>query len=178
MAKRNSLVSLAKGTTKKPATQAKKPVAKVEKPRTLEEERDMKAKQKVEELLQSVELSPNKLIKDDVSEVVVEKKNGIEWMEEQVTLLTEQSEALRIELAQAKDDYARIYDKLYNTKDSGSNNMVNETVVQNVLLIFNELQSNLLGNNQERTIWKTVEIRYLLNQMLQLFPFTERHKRF
>ena len=176
MPKGTSLIGLAKGT-KKTTTSPKKSVKKIEKPKTQEEERDIKAKAKVEELLQSVELTPNKIIKEDTPVIVHEKREGIEWLEEQVTLLSEQSETLRNELAQAKDDYARLFQD-FNNKKGNSNNMLNETIVQNILLLFSELSANASGNNPEKTIWKTVEIRYLIMQMLQLFPFTERHKRF
>ena len=178
MAEKN-LIKLAKGGNKiTKAPIAKKPVVKVDKkPITPAEERDIKAKAKVEELLQSVELTPNKIIKEDTPVIVHEKREGIEWLEEQVTLLSEQSETLRNELAQAKDDYARLFQD-FNNKKGNSNNMLNETIVQNILLLFSELSANASGNNPEKTIWKTVEIRYLIMQMLQLFPFLEKYKKF
>ena len=80
--------------------------------------------------------------------------------------------------AQAKDDYYKIYNELEKRKNSNSNNMGNETIIQNVLLVFNELQSNLLGHNPERISWKTVQIQHILNQLLQLFPFTEKYRKF
>ena len=173
MTTKSNLVGLAKGT-KKTTAAPKKPTPKVvEKPKTQEEVRDIKAKQKVEELLQSVELMPNKIVKEE-AEVIIKGGEGIEWLEEQLSLQTEQIEVLKTELAQAKDDYTR----LYQNQNKGSNSMLTETTNQNILLLFNELQGNLLGNNPEKTSWETVSVRHILNQLMQLFPFTENYRRF
>ena len=109
MAKSN-LVKLAKGGGKK-AT-AEKPVEKVvEKTLTPEEERDLKAKQKVTELLKDVDLTAPKK-EDDLLEVDNDAVKSGEWLEEQVTLLSEKNEILRTELAQAKEDYAKLFQQL------------------------------------------------------------------
>jgi predicted transcriptional regulator len=167
-----NLARLAKGN-KKPIVQEKTVTKTVEKPKTPEEERDMKAKQKVEELLQGVEFTPKK--EEPVETVVA--KSGKEWLEEQVTLLSEQTEKLRIELAQSKEDYTKLYGE-YQAKRGTSKDLLNETLVQNVLIMFNELQSNFTGVNQERVAHDIVKIEYLLKQMLLLFPFTEQYRRF
>jgi len=46
------------------------------------------------------------------------------------------------------------------------------------LALFNELQNNLLGHNQERTVWTTANIPVLLKKMLLMFPFTADIKKF
>lgn len=167
-----NLAKIAKGGGKKNVTtpQVEKVV---EKPKTPEEERDLKAKQKVEELLQGVEFTPKK----EEPETIVVNKGGAEWLEEQVVLLSDQAEKLKTELAQAKEDYTRIYQELQNKKGN-PNNLLNETLVQNVLIMFNELQNNFTGRNQERFAHDIVKIEYLLKQMLLLFPFTEQYRRF
>lgn len=178
MAKDN-LINLAKGVNKKQTpipVATKKPVVKmVEKPKTPDEERNLKAKQKVEELLQSVELSPKKEV---IPEVVLIPKEGTEWLEEQVALLSEQCEGLRAELIEAKDNYSKIYRELQNGRGNNSDNLTGETFKENILMMFNELQSNYLGQNTERQRWSVAKIEYLLNQMLQLFPFTQNYKKF
>jgi len=174
----NNLVNLAKGGGKKVEVKVTKPAPKkpevkvVEKPKTPEEERDIKAKQRVEELLNGVDLMPKK--EEELLEVIEQPKEGLEWLEEQVSLLSEQNEALRAELGVAKADYSR----LYESQRGGGGVNPNETLHQNVLIMFNELQINMLGHNQERTPWSTVNVIYLLNQMLSLFPFTEKYKKF
>ena len=181
MAKDN-LISLAKGSgSKKPLpAPTKKPVVKpvvkvVEK--TKEEVRDEKAKETVEKLLKDVELTP---IKEEVVEEEVVKVaggEGIEWLEEQVAGLTEQNEQLRAELGLAKEDYSKLFEKLQNG-GAGTNNSLNETFMQNVLIMFNELQTNFLGQNPQRVRYTTVDVEHILNQILMLFPFTENYKRY
>ena len=174
MNKTNNLVNLAKGGGKKsPPAAVKKPEVKVvEKLKTPEEERDIKAKQRVEELLSGVDLMPKK--EEELFEIE-QPKEGLEWLEEQVSLLSEQNEALRAELGVAKADYSKLYE---SQRGSGGNVSYNETVPQNVLILFNELQNNLLGNNPERHVYDIIYLRNLLNQLMQLFPFTEKYKKF
>jgi len=169
MGKETSLVGLAKGTNKKPI--AKKPEAKVvEKKLTPQEERDIKAKQKVKELLEDVDLVPKELKEAEYVVKVIEPPKGIEWLEEQVNLLTEENEQL-------KNDYSKLFEQ-YQQK-SGGGNLLSETVNQNILLMFTELQNNLLGNNPERHSWDQVNVKYLLNQFVQLFPtVVERYQKF
>lgn len=179
MAKKNlaSIAKSGKSKTTTKSTQKNKTGKKVEKKTsTPEEERDLKAKQTVEKLLEGIELKPKK-DGDTVEVETTTKKEGKEWLEEQVGLLSEQVEKLRGELVKSKEDYTKIYDEL-QSKKSGSNNMLNDTLIENVLTIFNELQANLLGRNPERTPHDIVKIDYLLKQMLQLFPFTEQNKKF
>jgi len=166
MAKK-SLVSLAKGSDKKaPAKKIEK--KEPEKVLTPAEERDLKAKAKVEELLEGVELTPKK---EDLLEIDSTPKEGTEWLEEQVGLLNEQVESLKAELEVSKADYQRLFAEMQN---KGGNEVAN----QHILAIFSELQNNMLGQNQERTPWKTVNIDYLLKQMLTRFPVTQKIKKF
>ena len=178
--KKSSLVNLAKGTSSTPAKKVEPVVVKkaiVEKPKTPDEERDIKARKKVAELIQSVET--DFLPKTEESTIVpVQNNDGGEWLEDQVTLLSEQAEKLREELAQSKDDYTRIYNESHNQNYANPNNLLSETVTQNILTMFKELENNVLGNNPERTCWETIDVKYLLNQMIQLFPFLEKHRRF
>lgn len=178
MAKDN-LISLAKGknNVKKSSQVLKKPVPKAqEKHKTPEEERDLKAKKKVEELLQDVDLEIiNKEEKNVLDEHSSENGQGIEWLTEQVGLLSEQNENLRNELAQAKDDYSRL---LQDFQNKNGNNNVNETILQNMLILFNELQNNFLGINAEKTSWTTASIPHMLKKMLSMFPFLETYKKF
>jgi hypothetical protein len=147
-----------------------------EKPKTKEEERDIKAKETVEKLLEGVELVPKK--ENDTVEIeTTVHKEGKEWLEEQVGLLSEQVEQLRSELGQSKEDYTKIYQEL-QLKKGNPKDLLNETLVQNVVLMFNELQANLTGRNQERTPHDIVKIDYLLNQIMLLFPFTEQYRKF
>ena len=181
----SNLAKLAKGNNKKLPEVVKKPQVKsiikpkvVEVKLTPEEERDIKAKQKVEELLQGVDLTinPSANVEEVVDENTPQSAETNEWLEEQAGLLSDQTEILRSELAIAREDYARLYENMQNSRGGNSNGYENETMIQNILTIYNELDSNLRGKNAEGQIWTTVDIRYLLNQMNQLFPFTARYK--
>lgn len=176
MAKK-SLVSLAKGGSK--STTAKKPVEKVvEKPKTPEEERDLKAKAKVEELLQGVDFTPKK--DDELLEVEPDEDNkSVEWLQEQVTLLGEQAETLRSELAQAKDDYAKVFE-LYQQVKSGAGIQDNSDVATNVTKLFIELQNAYIqmGINQTGQSNLIIYPVAFMNKLIDFFPFLANYKRF
>jgi len=176
MAKKNNLVALAKGGDKK--TAAKKPVVKaVEKPTTPEEERDLKAKAKVEELLQGVELTPKK---DELLEFEAEPKEGVEWLEEQVTSLSEVNQTLRTELAQAKDDYRRIFEENQRIK-TGVGIQDDGVLKTNVTKLFIELQDAFIsmGNNPQTGAPNLIIYPVaFLNKLLAFFPFLKEYKRF
>lgn len=157
----------------------KPPVAKVLTP---EEERDLKAKQKVEELLCDVEFLPKtEESVVDVNKSVVETKtvnDGIEWLEEQVNLLTEENQTLKKELSQAKEDYSRLYNE-FRTKVGGSTNeMYSQTTERNVLTLFEEFQNNYLGRNPENQRYDFIYMDKLLKKFLSVFPFLDKYRRF
>jgi len=176
--KKNSLISLATGKrNKKTAVTKKSPSVATKKTTTREEDRDIKAKQTVKELLEGVSLIP----KDkEVFELDVEAKTpvGEDWLQEQVSLLGSENENLRIELANAKDNYAKLLAQTQQFKGDNPNGFINETITQNILILFNELQNNLLGHNAEKTVWTTANIPHLLKKMLLMFPFTAEIKKF
>lgn len=149
----------------------------VETPRTPEEERTLKAKKAVEDLMEGLDFEPKKEGDTKTTSITTEQKEGIEWLQEQVGLLSDEAERLRWELAQAKEDYTKIFQQLQN-KNGNPNNMLNDTLVENILSMFNELQDNMLGRNPERTPHDIVKIEYLLRQMMVMFPFTEQYKKF
>jgi len=186
---KSNLVNLAKGNgkktspipTKKPTT---KPVPKVvEKPKSKEEVRDEKAKETVEKLLQDVELTPKIEIVEANEEIPTNEPKGDgsnAWLEEQLTILSEANELLKSELLEAKDNYSRLYQQFQNGSAVIGNpeNLSDETYKQNILFMFDELQANFLGLNQERNRYSIVNIDYMLKQFLSLFPFTEQYRKF
>jgi hypothetical protein len=169
--KTSNLVKLAKGSSKKPAPVAKKPVVKeVEKPKTPEEERDLKAKQKVEELLQDVDLSLKK--EDELLEIEEPKADGsIQWLEEQVSSLSAENELLRNELAAARGDLNKVMSG--NVHDDGTRDKVRQ--------LFHELQSAHLSmgfnpaTNAPNLIIAPIAF---MNRLILFFPFLEKEKRY
>jgi hypothetical protein len=165
---------------------------KTEVPKNKTEERDIKAKKKVEELLKDVDLSNPKekeLVVKDASDTPTskEEKNNLNWLEEQVNILSSENTKLKNDLAIAKDDYIKIHNQLTAKINELKNQPQQEnrlplqssdTTNQNVLKLFNELQNNYTGNNPEKTPWSTASIKHLLITMTQLFPFLQEHRKF
>jgi len=179
MAKKNNLVALAKGTGRKPAAAAKKPTVKVvEKPKTVEEERDQKAKAKVEELLGGVNLTPQK---DDLLEFDDDTpKEGQEWLEEQVGALSEANELMKGELDIAKADYRRIFDENQKLK-SGVGIQDDGVLKTNVTKLFIELQDAYVAMGKNPNTGVPNLIIYpiaFLNKLMVFFPFLEQYKKF
>jgi hypothetical protein len=164
-----NLLKLAKGTKK--TTSVKEAV---EKPKSLAEERDIKAKRKVEELLHDVPLVIEK--KEELLEVDNSQENvSVDWLEEQITLLSEKNNELNAEFNLLKADYA----KLLTEKDV---NVVNDgVVIQNVIKLFNEIQENhiKLGSDSQTGIGNfRIYCPGFLNRMILFFPFLANEKRY
>jgi len=176
-----NLIGLAKGGNKKPVSLPTKPVVKkvVEEKMTPAEERDLKAKAKVEELLQDVNLSPNP--KEDLIEIdenQVDTPPSSEWLEEQVTLLTANNELLRSELALIKEEYFLL--KNGGAVD-GANVSNDGAVAAKVIELFNELQENHIkfGTDMNTGIGNfRIYCPGFLNRMIVFFPFLENARRY
>jgi hypothetical protein len=181
MAKSN-LMKLAKGTETKTKPQPKKTEAKkvVEKPLTPEQERDIKAKAKVDELLQHVDLIP-KTSQDDLLEVVPENEvKGTEWLEEQVSKLGEENEKLRAEAAIAKEDYAKLYQQVKGGVVPAANSTDGLMKVK-VTQLFNELQAAYFSMGMSPNTGEPNLIIYpvaFMNKLILFFPFLQNEKRF
>jgi len=175
---KNSLMNLAKGNGKKNTTTAKKPAEKkeVEKPViSPAEERDLKAKARVEELLHDVPLTLETTEKEsELLEVEQEPKKGVEWLEEQVQLLADGNQNLRAELELAKGDYARIFEENQRLKN-GQHVVSNDNqIAQSVVMVFNELQSNYFQLGDNLVIYPVA----FMNRLIMFFPFLQNEKRF
>ena len=178
------LINLAKSGK---STTAKKPVAKkatvkkpVEKKLTPEEERDLKAKETVEKLLEdspivNLEKKEELLEFDDTP---AEEPKGVEWLEEQVTLLNEKNEALNAELTLAREDYKRL---MFDVQQGRMGNVSNDGDVKKVVIqLFNELQENYITmgvDNQGMGNFRIYTPGFL-NRMIKFFPFLEQVKRY
>lgn len=179
MAKKNDVVGLAK-TTKKPAARipaarkpaAKKPVAKPEP--TKEEIRDQKAKETVSKLLEDSPIT--KLKKEDELlelEEVKEEPKGVEWLEEQVTLLGQKNQDLSAEL-----DVLKIENEQFRAGGAVTSN--DGEVSKAVIQLFNEIQENhiKLGIDNRGIGNFRIYCPGFLNRLIKFFPFLEEHKRY
>ena len=178
MAKKNDVVGLAK-TTKKPAARkpaakkpaAKKPVAKPEP--TKEELRDQKAKETVSKLLEDSPIVALEKKEDELLELeeVKEEPKGVEWLEEQVTLLGQKNKDLTAELEVVKIENDQL------RAGGGSND---GELAKGILQLFNEIQENhiKLGVDNRGIGNFRIYCPGFLNRLIKFFPFLEQHKRY
>jgi hypothetical protein len=177
---KSSLVKLATGGKKTvPVKKEEKKV--VEKKLTPDEERDLKAKERVKELLQGVDLSLEKkedeLLEMDEPQTMVEGSN---WLQEQVSLLASENELLKIDLANAKEGYAKMFEELQRVKANGGAQGDSE-LMKGILTVFHELQSNYVknpGNRQDGIPNFIIVPPAFLNRLIMFFPFLQQEKRF
>lgn len=179
MAKKSNLTNIAKKSSSKTTTARRGRPAKTTPEKPLND-KDAKAKETVEKLLKDVDLSPKQ------KEVVTEeykKIEGSDWLEEQVTKLTEENEKLRKDADEAKLNYKKIFEA-YESVKSGNGPKANANLIpdsentNNIKSLFNELQKNMLGLNQERRGYSDIKIKHLLVKLEKMFPFVKEIKRF
>ena len=178
--KKNNLMKLAKG---KKETTVKAPVIKkveevIEKVLSPEEERDLKTKAKVEELLDGVNMTlKTEEKKEDFIEVEPEPNSkDVNWLEEQVSKLSEENESLKSEAALAKSDYSRIFEAFQELKNGVTLNTSNsdEQLQVKVIELFNEIQAQYLSIGTTSIIFTPA----FLNKLIKFFPFLDEHRRF
>ena len=165
---KNDVVSLAKKTSTK-KTVAKSATKKTTAKKSAAEERDLKAKKTVEKLLEDSPITTldkkEELLEFDESS---QEPKGIEWLEEQVTLLTQKNKALNLELnaIQLKQNTGVLI-------DDGD---VKKVVIQ----LFNELQENYIKMGVDKQGMGNFRIYTpgFLNRMIKFFPFLEKVKRY
>ena len=180
MAKGQSLIKLAKGGDKKEKTPKKPAEKKVkETPLTPEQERDLKAKQKVEELLQDVPLISNPKKDDELLELAdSETAKNIEWFEEQLKALSSENSILKTELEVAKKDYTKLFtefQKIKQGKDVALETPNVDTALKaQIVKLFNEIQANHLALGKNFII---VPVAFL-NRLIMFFPFLQDEKRY
>ena len=177
MANKDDLIKLSKGDNKAKSPVVKKTVEKViEKKITPAEERDIKTKAKVAELLQDVNLEPKK--DDELLEINTESKGDVEWLGEQVSRLSEENERLRSEAALAKEDYSKIladFQKLKKGDGIVLTNTIDDSALKTqITQLFGEIQANYLAMGRNFVIVPAA----FLNRLILFFPFLGGEKKF
>jgi hypothetical protein len=164
----NNVAKLAK--TKKPTVNT--PI-KTDTKKTVDE----MAKEKVIELLSDVDLNPHAKMTTNLSEIDFNNKENLEWLQEQVTKLTENNEKLSIEAAEAKENYNKLFSK-YEAIKNGSQNptqknelMADSEIKNKVISLFIEFQNNYFGKNQERRKYSEIKLFHLMGKLVKSFPF-------
>ena len=176
------LVNLAKGGGKKAAPVKKEEVVPAEVILTKEEERDLKAKEVVKELLSDtdVDLTLTAKPKEDLLEVEQEPTGGDIWLQEQVAALTSENQLLKGEIEVMRTDYQKMLNENQRIK-SGAGVQNDGELKNGILTIFHEIQSNYL-KNPGLTPYGTPNFVIVppafLNRLIVYFPFLQNEKRF
>lgn len=159
---KNNLMNLAKGSNKKKSTTATKTINTI----VEDEDKDIKAKKLVDNLLKDIPIFENKTDKEllivDENVVTTTDLKNVEWLEEQITLLTEENSRLK---------------QMIN--DTGEH--VDDQVRIKVIELFNELQTNhiKLGVDPVSGIGNfRIYCPGFLNRMIKFFPFLDDIKRY
>lgn len=174
MAKKN-LVSMAKGGTNKTTKTGTtaKTTGKTKKSLTPAKERDLKAKQKVEELLSDVELTQKK--DGSLLEMENEPIKGVDWLEEQVSKLSEENSKLKNDLVTVKEDYNKLFSDFQKVKKGETPTPVPDTELKgNVVKLFDEIQANYMAMGKNFVIVPPA----FLNRLITFFPFLKKQKKF
>jgi hypothetical protein len=186
------LVNLATGKGKTPAKEVAKKEKVVEKVLSPEEQRDLKAKETVKELLTGVELDLTVKPKEELLEMGGDEDGGVEnagdvWLQEQVAALTSENEVLKIENDTLKLNYQKILAENQAIK-AGAGIQSDNDLKTGILTIFHELQSNYIkmGFNQQprQEIVQQGEPNFriapaaFINRLIVFFPFLAKEKRF
>jgi len=179
------LINLAKGSGKPKATKKKKVVKKkttVKKPvvkkATPEELRDEKAKKVVNELLEDSPILTLNKPEENIIELdekpTTEQPKGVEWLEEQITLLTEKNAELTF-------NYEKAFQENQNLKAGTSTSAPNDGELKTtVIQLFNELQENhiKLGVDKNGIGNFRIYCPGFLNRLIKFFPFLNDVKRY
>ena len=181
MANNGNLLKLAKGTSEKKATPAKKTTKVVEKVLTPDEARNLKAKETVKNLLDGVDLEITTK-KEELLELATDngpEKSGDIWLQEQVALLASENEILKTELMVAKNDFQKLLNENQTLKNGGGANDGN--IKAGVLTLFHEIQSNYMKMGFDPMTHNPnliIPPAAFMNRMILFFPFLQQEKRF
>ena len=128
------------------------------------------AKKRVDELFGNI-------VKVDIKDAtqVVDKLNelqsdggGNQWLQDQVTVLSEKNKALEDELIISKDSY----NKILESKGGEPSVPANDSELQRgIRLIFDDMRNNYEGKNQNQTKYEDAKIHVMLDKFLRSFPF-------
>jgi len=181
--KDKKLINMAKGKPTKavaaipPVPMPKKQPKVVEKKLTADEERDLKAKERIKNLLEDVPLSVKEAVEpEDLIEIVPVKNEGnIEWLEEQIALLTSENDNLKI-------DYAKIFNENQRLKNNSGvylNGNDDSVLKATVIALFNELQVQYVTCGFDaygKSNFIIVPLNFI-NRLITFFPFLQNEKK-
>lgn len=150
---------------------------------------DKQARERVNKLVEEIDSAPTK--KDDGLLEISEEKptknqlNDIEWLQEELSRLSEENEKLLKESKEAKEEYKKLYSSYEVLKKGGNggkeddNKIIPDSQLKNsVIELFIDIQNNFQGRNPEKTRYKQIIPVPFMNKMVKLFPFLSEYKNF
>jgi hypothetical protein len=169
--KNTNVTKLAKkGTTKNSKSQSNE---------ENEKDVDAKAKERVQNLLNDVNLTANNENVDTL-ELNEENVQNLEWLQEQIKNLSEENEKLKKEADEAKENYKKIYSEFKDSQNKNNDNELipDSTIKNGAIDLFKEVQKNYLGQNPEKVRYTEIKLNHLLSKMIKAFPFLKELKQF
>ena len=131
-----------------------------------EYEIELRAKEKVSKLLEDMPVE-SVVVKTDKLQDSKEKKT-VEWMEEQIQMLTDQNAKLEAQNDQLKNDYNKLFDQYQSSPSADSDHLK-----RGIEEIFFELDATLRGLRYGGVAYEEAKIRPLLNNFMAKFPFLQ-----
>lgn len=131
-------------------------------------------KNKVEELLTDVTQSIKENLKEgETTETKIKERK---WLEEQVTLLSEENEKLRQQIAYLTNEYQPTEQNVNVVNENQRAN--DEGVMKSVIDFFNDFQTNYIpgvdpNGRPNMIIWPLP----FINRMIAFLPFLQNHRR-
>ena len=130
------------------------------------------AKKRVDELFGSsvkIDIKNVTKVADKINELQSEG-GGNQWLEDQVTVLSDKNKQLEDEVVLARENYNKLLDS--KGGEVPATTPTNDSDVQRgVRKIFDDLRNNYEGKNQNQTKYEDAKIKVLLEQFLRTFPF-------
>ena len=132
------------------------------------------AKKRVDELFGSsvkIDIKNVTKVADKINELQSEG-GGNQWLEDQVTVLSDKNKQLEDEVLLAKDNYNKLLESKGGVGAPTTATPTSDSDVQKgVRKIFDDLRNNYEGKNQNQTKYEDAKIKILLEQFLRTFPF-------
>jgi len=145
-----------------------------------QKEKEAKAKERVDKLLDGIELKTNdkKKVTDRVA--MLETQKGDSWIESQLDAVTDENEKLKSDLSkamtevtQAKEDYKKLFESKQNVAPTTAPSSARSTDVNKISklkMFLVEIDNQMRGKNKNRTPNPDVRCAYVIKKLMEIFP--------
>jgi len=131
---------------------------------SLDKDKDTLAREKVELLLADVPTVSSKEVNDFTEDVVddaivtKQKKKSTDWLEEQISSLTEKNEQLESQLADAKESFKKLSADFVSARKKGGVSESDSELKQKIVTLFKKFEDQYLGNNPTKERFTHVKL--------------------